>query len=289
MRNDMGFDWLHYVCEWGAGDCCEKPSSLHVVMWGSEYPCSYITSICREPPLNRDGLCFVSTCLLHFTNIWLQVQECTANKMYQWMIDRPNCTDWKEGNVFKLIHVSSTTSVSVVFAVCQPCRICQCVWVLSVHVGLPLSIRKGWVLLLKGGYSGPPIQSSALGRSNVLSALMNSRCPFSWKRETECEVGGGQRGSSGGYNPQSRPRAVSQPKAVVCQTFSSGGLLLVHLQFSTVWHCGRVSFKKKSDCIYHLHIFITVCCGFVSILCHCRKIPSIELLRVEPLWTTAVI
>ena len=107
------------------------------------------------------------------------------------MIDRPNCAQRKvEVHVSVLIHVSSTTSVSVVYSVCRPCRICQCVWVLSVCVLLPLSIRQGWALLLKGGHSGPPIQSGALGRSNVLSALMRSRCPFSW--DTGRERGGGR-------------------------------------------------------------------------------------------------
>lgn len=116
------------------------------------------------------------------------------------------------------------------------------VWVLSVHVGLPLSIRKGWVLLLKRGYSGPPIQSSALGRSNVLSALMHSRCPFSWKKERQREKWeGGQRERIGSYNPQSRPLAVSQPIALVWGILAGAPGAL----------CCWVSFQNKSDCIYH--------------------------------------
>lgn len=83
------------------------------------------------------------------------------------MIDGPNYAQWKAG-----VHVSTLI---------QPFsahhRICRCVWVLSVCVGLPPSIRWARALLLKGALqwaTQPAIRSGEILCPRCLNALQMS-------------------------------------------------------------------------------------------------------------------
>lgn len=160
--------------------------------------------------------------------------------MYQWMIDRPNCTHWKEQkHVFKLIHVSSTTGVSVVYGVCQPCRMCVSV---KCACGAPSINQEGL---------GPAAEKGLQWATHPVERSGEIQCPHRFnalqmslqlkERETEREKWEGGRERIGGYNPQSRPLAVSQPIALVWGILAGAPGAL----------CCWVSFQNNSDYIYH--------------------------------------
>lgn len=92
----------------------------------------------------------------------------------------------------------------------------------------------------------------------------------------EREGGGTQRENARLLLPRSRPRSGSRTVALLCQTFSSGDLLLMHLQFCVWWLLKRVippfKFIKLihsclSKCVY---VFVVLSSLPLFPLCSCK-------------------